>query len=59
LWKSTNTSVTFVGRERDALLGKTIGNCIWVMVREKVMKHIEFFRENFGSEVVVVQEPSG
>ena len=49
----------FVGRERDAILGRTIEELHPGEIREKVMKHIESFRENPGSEMVVVQRAIG
>ena len=49
----------FVGRKREEILGKTIEEFHLDNVREKVMKHIEFFRASSGSEVVVVQRAVG
>jgi len=49
----------FVGRKRDEILGKTIEEFHLGDVREKVMKHIEFFRASSGSDVVVIQRAIG
>ncbi len=49
----------FFGRKRDEILGKTIEEFHLGDVREKVIRHIDLFRENPGSKLLVVQRAVG